>query len=673
MGKTSRNLTVLLACLVAFGAAGQSVVYEPAQSLGLGTVRTLAVMPEDRGFVTAGQSGVFVWSWQEPAPTRRWDQPSQSSHLATLAAGGNLLLTAGPHRVIRSRDLDSGLIQWEVSAHRAEITALATSQDGQWLATSSADNTVGIRRVQTGEMVRELVVPRTWIHAVAFSPDGAHVATAEGLPDEAVRLWNLHTGEEVRRFVGHTNEARAVAFLPDGHLVTAGVDRTVRVWDSATGAEVEKLMGASEALYLLAINTDGALVAAGGGGTMHVWAPAEGALLRTIQAPANLTAMAFVPGTNHLLVADAENDLSVWDPMTGTVLHVITGHTGEPITDMDFAPNGEELVAGGVERWSRVWDLRTGQPVTKFGGSPGGTSTAIFSPDGRWVLTDLGAPVPTARLWNRQNQTLEREFKGHTGWLLAGAFSEDSARIVTGATDGTARVWDLSTGALIRNLGQHGAWVTAVRFSSDGQWVATGDSNGGLRFWDSRTGAPGLHFEGEAGKIVSIRFFQDRVMTAAEGGLVQVRRLPEGEVVREIGVMTGFLNQAVPSPDGTLLLAAEGWPNFVASLWDIETGERLRVLAGHTSPVESVAFSPSGRWVATGADRIRIWSVADLSARLRWGFESGAWRLAWGLGTLQAGPSPQGPWEDVPGASSPWTVPADGPMAFFRVRVPGPF
>lgn len=673
MGKTYRTMTLLSACLLAFGAAGQSVVYEPAQSLGLGTVRALAVMPAEQGFVSAGQSGVFVWSWQEPAPSRRWDQPSQSSHLANLAAGGNLLLTAGPHRIIRSRDLNSGLIQWEVSAHRAEITSLATSEDGEWLATSSGDNTVGIRRVQTGEMVRELVVPRTWIHAVAFSPDGVHVVTTEGLPDEAVRLWNFHTGEEVRQFLGHTNEARAVAFLPDGHLVTAGVDRTVRIWDTATGAEVDRLMGASEPLHLLAISADGALVAAGGGSTMHVWAPTEGALVRAIQAPANLAAMAFVPGTNHVLVADAENDLSLWDATTGTILRMITGHTGEPIVDVDFAPDGEELVAGGVERWSRVWDPRTGQPLTRLGESPGGTSTAVFSPDGRWILTDAGVPAPRARLWNRQNHTLEREFQGHTGWLLAGAFSEDSARIVTGSTDGTARVWDLNTGAMLRNLGQHGAWVTAVRFSRDGQWVATGDSNGSLRFWDSRTGAPGLHFEGEAGRIVSIRFFQDRVMTAAEGGLVQVRQLPEGEVVREIGVMTGFLNQAVPSPDGTLLLAAEGWPNFVASLWDIETGATLRVLAGHTSPVESVAFSPSGQWVATGADRIRIWNVADLSARLRWEEGAGARRLAWSLGTLQTGPSPEGPWADVPGAKSPFTVPTDAPMSFFRVRVPGAF
>jgi len=36
-------------------------------------------------------------------------------------------------------------------------------------------------------------------------------------------------------------------------------------------------------------------------------------------------------------------------------------------------------------------------------------------------------------------------------------------------------------------------------------------------------------------------------------------------------------------------------------VWDVETGKVLRTLSGHTSWVESVAWSPDGKRLATGS------------------------------------------------------------------------
>jgi WD40 repeat protein len=68
------------------------------------------------------------------------------------------------------------------------------------------------------------------------------------------------------------------------------------------------------------------------------------------------------------------------------------------------------------------------------------------------------------------------------------------------------------------------------------------------------------------------------------------------------------------SPDGTLLAAACGdGESSDVTIWDVESGERVYTLSGHTAIVWDVTFSPDGRYLATSSkdQTARIWQASD--------------------------------------------------------------
>jgi WD40 repeat protein len=646
------------------------VVTRPLRTYGLGDLLQAAISPDGRWVATSGSSGGFVWDFSSGTLRHRLEGNRGQVIVLCFSPDSRILLTAGYDAVVDAWDVESGMKLRSFEGHQGAVLGLAFSPGGQTFV-SVADTAARVWSLGTGQLLHNIQVPGAFILRAMFTPDGNRLVTVDGSFDGStnhIQLWDLATEQIIRRFGDQVN---ALAFVDGSRLVT-GQGTAVQVWDIETGQVIRSLLGATFLVQDLAASTNSSRVIAGCvDGRVITWDASTGVVLNNFLGE-SLVAMHAIPGTNHVLTASGgDNLVRVKDIATGATLRTIEGHTTSTILGVGFSPDGRYVLSGGHEPLTRLWNRTNAQPVRMFPGHGAGTVAASFSPDGTRILTTFGSPRFVSRLWNTETGLLEREFTGHTSWLMAAAFSPDGQRITTGAQDGTARLWDVATGGELRTFTNPGTWIHSVALSSNGTFFAGGSSDGIARLWNTTKGELLRSFEMNAGAVVALAFSPATgdLYVAWADGVLRLFNPVTGAVKLDSIAPSGFPGAASFSPDGRFILGAEGFPSFTARLWDARTGEVLRdFFAGHNAPVTSVAFNKSGTSILTGSDVVRLWSIADIAARLESEHRPNSLELRWSAGTLQHSTRVNGPWVDVTDASSPWSIATDQPSRFYRVQ-----
>jgi WD40 repeat protein/serine/threonine protein kinase len=254
---------------------------------------------------------------------------------------------------------------------------------------------------------------------IAFAPNSDRMAICRG---KVVDILDTKTGNVNFTLLEQIGNVNCVAFSPDGTwLVTGSQDGAVRHWNASTGEEDpdRALKPPGFPVRSIAFSATNWLAAGCDNGKIHVWTPGP------------------------------DGKLQPWDLWSGLKLTKLDVPR-DPVTSMEFSPNGQLLATACEDGFIRVFSLTPKRlPLRTMAHNDHLAARSVaFSSDGHCIIS--GHDDHSVKLWefNESEIKLSKAVNKfvHDNSVFGAIFSPDDQRVITVSRDDRVRVWDRQTG-----------------------------------------------------------------------------------------------------------------------------------------------------------------------------------------------------------------------------------
>ena len=297
--------------------------------------------------------------------------------------------------------------------HPGTIMSKDVSESGQYFVTGCVD---GIVRVYDSAGQHKVIQLKQegWVFCVMFSPDGKYIAVSSGDPSiregktatGKVTLWDWKA-DKIIGTIDYPSPLYALDFSNNSEfLAVGGLDKMLHVIRTADMKEIQQLPHSFD-IHFLEFTRDGRYIATisnnlqeKGGilpkGQTKIWTIPEGVSL-TFEAPDTYPiAMALSPDGNYLAFMNDDGTARIVDSVTGQEKLRIKHEADVAGGSLSFSPDSNYLVSCYGES-ARIWNISSGKEVARRKHDVGHLTKAIFSADGKFLIT-TGNDL-TARLW----------------------------------------------------------------------------------------------------------------------------------------------------------------------------------------------------------------------------------------------------------------------------------
>jgi WD40 repeat protein len=234
-------------------------------------------------------------------------------------------------KIIASGGLDKKVKLWETATGKELLTFsdkvktddfynIAFSPDGQTLAIANGKE-LSLKAVSDGQSLGNFSGHSANISSIAFSIDGKFLAT--GSADKTVKIWQVSTGKVLHTFQGHTKRVNSISYGPNGeHLASGSADGSIKIWEIKTGKLIRTFDGHTGSVTSIAYSPQGdTLVSGSWDGTIKIWSLDSGNLIHNIQTRQMVNAVTFHPKGNVFASGSTDGIVKLWLTKTGTPFH----------------------------------------------------------------------------------------------------------------------------------------------------------------------------------------------------------------------------------------------------------------------------------------------------------------------------------------------------------------
>ena len=416
---------------------------------------------------------------------------------------------------------------------------------------------------------------------------------------------NIVRPDEVSNLRGHTNEVFVCRWNPKHDLLASGSkDSTARIWSIPHGASG---------------------MASGEAASLHPW-------VLDHSGNGDIAGQAKAAGDGAAAASSDSGPDSKADGSSATASRDGAGSAsvGKDVTTMDWDPTGELLATGTFDGTARVWD-RAGSLKSVLVGHKGPIFSLQWNKSGTALLS--GSMDKSAIVWDPTTGAVKQQFNFHSEPTLDVDWRDDGT-FATCSSDKFIHICEVGAQKPVKTFEGHMEEVNAIQWSPSGNLLASCSDDKTAKIWS-------VDQNSNDGRLVHDFTDHEREVRQPDGWgfcvfvVVSLRLLPPTHTRSLISFfvsppthahtqITNHKSQQVytvkwsptgagsANPNANLVLASGSWDSNIR-LWDPTAGKCLFSLVKHTAAVYSVAFSPDGKYIASGAfdKRLHIWSVKD--------------------------------------------------------------
>lgn len=309
-----------------------------------------------------------------------------------------------------------------------------------------------------------------------------------------------------------------------------------------------------------------------------------------------ITSISWSPHGKYLVTGGADAKIKIWESFSGRVVNTLSKHTGG-VTAVSWNPDSRYFASASTDGTVIVWDPEKGEPVQEFflyhkikamKWSPRDNLIACGIENNVLKILEFAPPKKTQAF-----QGADERFTllGHDNAIGAIDWSPDGKYVVSADNSGKIIIWEAYTGKQIRVIDNKNISISTLIWTKDSKSIVSGEP---------------MYFKKGSGKTLTAKLLGERIPI-----YLKVWDASTGELKRKILVKSG-VSSLVGSPDGRFVAVREFLDDTLYII-NINSGKVTGKMDGNNYIGMGLAWSPEGRWVATGGSPgiVNIWHVQN--------------------------------------------------------------